>query len=136
MLAPAQLPVFRSFLLRLLREDGSLGRRELLPILKRHWDVSVGQNSFQHYVAELKSQIASGADRDYVLVASEEDFRIYYMHLRGILSASPDMPLEDVLKKLREDCQVDLAMPLLTQVSCLLFCFAYSLTTSFVFWWV
>ena len=115
-MAPAQLPVFRSFLLRQLRDDPSLGRRQLLPMLKQQWDVSVGERSFQDYIADLKQQIASGADRDYAIVTSEDDFRIHYMHLRCIMSASLDMPLADILQKLREDYQIDMAMPLLTQV--------------------
>ena len=117
-MAPAQLPVFRSFLLRQLRDDPSLGYRQLLPRLKQQWDVAVGERSFQDYIADLKQQIASGAERDYAIVTSEDEFRIHYMHLRCILCASLDMPLDEILQKLRDDYQIDMAMPLLTQVVC------------------
>ena len=117
-MAPAQLPVFRAFLLRHLRDDPSMGYRELLSILKQQWDVSVGRHTFQQYIADLREQMASGADRDYVIATCEDEFRIHYMHLRCILCASPDMPLEEILQKLRDDYQIDLAMPLLTQVVC------------------
>ena len=116
-MAPAQLPMFRAFLLRRLRDDPSLGYRQLLSILKQQWDVSVGIRSFQNYIADLREQMALGADRDYVIVTCEDEFRIYYSHLRDVLSSSLDMPLEDILQKLRDDYQIDLAMPLLTQVA-------------------
>ena len=115
-MAPAQLPAFRSYLLRRLRDDPSLGYRQLLSLLQNHWDVTVGKLSFHTYISDLKAQIASGADVDYDIITSEDQFRIHYMHLRAILADSYDMPSGDILQKLRDDYQIDLAMPLLTQV--------------------